>query len=158
MAKPLKWIFLIALVLAAGAFLSFSRMYRNDIRELERFRSAYERLDAALSGAVESDAGGDRSAAGDALAELQDAAAMRISSLIRNDAELMDEARAIAALSRQEIDTLGAFRALPGGPSTAPAEAAERARLSEQARTIREKRAAAYSRFLDLAGSKGRTT
>lgn len=50
------------------------------------------------------------SKAGDALIELNIKASARLSSLIKNDAELMSKALEIADLSGKELDHLGAYK------------------------------------------------
>jgi len=100
----LRWTVVFVLVAAAAGLFLVLRMYRTDIKELKRFVAAYDRFDTAMAEDALR-AGSDE--AGDvrrALAELQAYAGMRLSSLIKNDGELMAQAREVGDLARQEYE------------------------------------------------------
>ena len=128
-----RWI-IIVLILAvpAGVLMCFYRMYHDDITALKRFMAAYDRFDRAVS--LNGDSGRTEvsDTAGEAVIELQAKASLRLSSLIKNDGELMKQAREIADLSRRELEGFG----------------------MEAPRVLHEKRIAAYARFQELAGHR----
>jgi hypothetical protein len=121
------------LVLAAGSFFFF-RMYRADIGALKGFIRSYDRFDQAMPGQAGEARHDDLGPAEEALAELQARASLRLSSLIKNDAALMAQARDVADLSRREF------------------EAASKVESHEEYRSLHEKRRAAYARFRELGG------
>ena len=85
----MKWLLLVVIVvLASGLF--FYRMYRHDFTALEDFVAAYEKFDQAPREG--------------ALRELDAKANVKISSLIKNDRELMNRMREIADTAAQEFN------------------------------------------------------
>jgi len=82
-----------------------------------------------------------------ALAELEAKAAFRLSSLIKNDGALMNQAREVADLSARELASLEAYR---------KASREKNAALDGVAREsgdLAGKRKAAFARFRELCGS-----
>lgn len=128
----------LAVILVAGlgvVVVFFVRMHQNDVKALKGFIASYGRFDKAMPGGDGGDSPSGLDAAREAAADLQAKASFRISSLIRNDAELMAQVREVADLARREFDGV---------------------RLGQEAGTLREKRKAAYARFVALAGRSGR--
>ena len=132
MARSLRWIAVLVLVAAAAILIFGLRMYRNDIKELKRFMAAYYRFDTAAAEEALRGQGGGSPDVRRALSELQAYAGMRLSSLIKNDGELMVRAREVAGLAQSEVE----------GRS---------GRLSEGSVKLTEDRKAAFARFLELA-------
>jgi len=130
--KPYKRLLISILLIAAVVVLFFFRMYRDDVKALKGFMAAYERFDKAASidsGIARADALGK---ANEASIELQARASLRLSSLIKNDGELMKQAREAADLARRELESLG----------------------MEGHSLIHEKRIAAFDRFQELSGRR----
>jgi len=129
----------LALVLVAGlaVVLLFVRMYRSNVTALEGFITAYDRFDGAMPSAAGPVGPEELGPAEGALTELRARAAMRLSSLIRNDRELMVQAREISDLAKRE------FESKAGGSAEDPI-------------ALREKREAAFASFLALGSVKSR--
>ena len=132
MARSLKWIAVPVLVAAAAVLFFGLRTYRNDIKELKRFVAAYYRFDTAVAEEILRGQGGGSPDVRRAFAELQAYAGMKLSSLIKNDGELMARAREVAELAQREADGL---TGPPGAGSGG----------------LTENRKAAFARFLELA-------
>ncbi len=143
--KKYKWLLIVVLVLLAGVFF-FYRLYHNDVKALADFSVSYEKFDKAISYFSTGSTGDLESKAGDALAELNAKAVFRISSLIKNDAKLMDQAREVAALSAREFDSLKAYKA------AIQSKNADSDRLAKEYGDLTDKRKTAYARFQELAG------
>lgn len=142
-----KWLLVLVPVVAGSIFLFFYRMYHDDIKALKSFMASYEKYDKAISD-LSASGGDDReNKAGDAAADLSAKAFLRLSSLIKNDAELMDQALAVADLARRELDSLRFSR------SEIQNKNAGLAKLAEEARVLTGKRQAAYARFQELSGN-----
>src|SRR5262245_23012915 len=73
------------------------RMGRHDMLALRQFAVSYERFDRTVTAFA--DAGMAANAADEALADFQDKASMRISSLTKNDGSMMEAARDISRLA-----------------------------------------------------------
>jgi hypothetical protein len=142
--KKYKVLLVLALVVIVGVFLFFSRMYHNDIKALEGFLASYLTFDKAISDSSLSKTDGLKTKAGDALIELQTKASFRLSSLIKNDAELMDQALEVADLARRELEGLRVYRSENYNKN------ADLDRLAEESRILSGKRKAAYARFQEL--------
>ncbi len=156
-AKSFKWMVVVILLVAAVALVLFVRMYRGDIKALHSFLASYEDFDRAIVAAVEGrDGPAGLGQAEKALTELQAKASMRLSSLIRNDGDLMVRARDVAALSRRELDRLRALDVRPRDPGREPAGGANSEALSRAYDVLRDQRKSAFSRFMELAGRNGR--
>jgi hypothetical protein len=134
LGKPYKWLLVFVLVAAAVAILFFFRMYYGDLRALKGFMASYDRFDRSMSVVDDGGGTGALNQAGEALIELQTKASLRLSSLIKNDAALMAQAREIAELSGTEF------------------QVAKEDGLHEGFQTLHEKRLAAYARFRELGG------
>ena len=136
----------------------FFRFYENDVRALTDFPAAYEAFDQAISdfsaavftynpgGAPAAD--GLEKKADAARVDLNTKASVRISSLIKNDAELMQVMHEISDFSGKELDTLKAYKR---------AAADRNADLGALAKTLADltsQRQTAYARFRELGGLK----
>ncbi len=151
-----KVLFAIALILLAGVFIFFIRLYNQDVKALSDFLAAYQKFDQAISdysAAVFAPNKGNVSTADvlqqkadEALADLNAKASVRISSLIKNDAGLMRTALQIGELSGKEFDSLKACR------SAAADKNAALDRLAKEHGDLTNQRQAAYNQFQKLAG------
>jgi len=141
-----KWLLILVLAVAAGVFLFFYVMYRDDIGALRSFMASYERFDKAVSDLSVGGADDPESNAGSAAADLASKASLRLSSLIKNDAGLMDQALEVADLARREIESLRAYRL---GIKNENADVDE---LAEASRALTDRRKEAYARFQELGG------
>lgn len=150
-AKPHKWLLVFILVVAAVVFLFF-RMYHDDVEALKGFMASYEHFDKAISSYTDGGGTDALGKASEAVIELQTRASLRLSSLIKNDAELMVQAREVADLSRRELDRLRAYDAVPRRQKPDPNEAAKEDELHGEYRSLHEKRIAAFTRFHELGG------
>jgi hypothetical protein len=141
-----KWLLVLVLAVAAGVFLLFYSMYHDDIEALRSFMASYERYDKAIS---DLSMGGGSELEGKAVsdaADLVSKASLRLSSLIKNDAGLMDQALNVADLAQQEFEGLRAYK------RAIQHENADVDELAEASRVLTGKRKAAYARFRDLGG------
>lgn len=107
--KKYKLLLIPILLVLAGIFFFFN-MYINDIKALKDFVISYEKFDKAISDFSVSKTDELEKKADDALVELNTKATLRISSLIKNDRELMDKAREVTNLSGKEFDCLKDYR------------------------------------------------
>jgi hypothetical protein len=141
-------IFILILAVPVGVLLFFYRMYNDDIRAIKDFVAAYERFDQVVSD-LSVGAGDDPEGnAGSAAADLASKASLRLSSLIKNDAGLMDQALEVADLARREIESLRAYRL---GIKNENADVDE---LAEASRALTDRRKEAYARFQELGGGR----
>jgi len=140
-----KW-WLILVLAAAGVFLFFYRMYHDDIEALRSFMTSYERYDKAFSDLSLGGGSELEGKAGSAAADLASKASLRLSSLIKNDAGLMDQALDVADLAQQELEGLRAYK------KAIQHENADVDELAEASRILTGKRKAAYARFQELGG------
>ena len=110
MMQQYKFFFAITIIVFVGGFLFFYRLYRHDIQALTNFTVAYANFDRAIAvyGASVGDDGA--SEARDALAALRSASVFRLSSLMKNEKELMSQALEVAAISDKEFDSLGTYK------------------------------------------------
>ena len=156
-AKPYRWLLSFILVVAAVVFLFFFRMYHDDIKALKSFMASYEYFDKAIS--FYADKGGTDALgkSGEAIIELQARSSLRLSSLIKNDAELMDQAREVADLSRRELEGLRAYDVLLRGQNADPNVVAKEDELKIECGVLRAKRRAAFARFQERAGTQDAT-
>jgi hypothetical protein len=146
-----KWLIVLAIVAVAGGSYSYLHFYAKGINALLAFSASYERYDKAISEFFLSRTDDLGLQAGEALRELQAKAHFRISSLIKNDGELMEQARQVAELARREHESLEATtRALQ-------TQAAGLDSLVNEFGVLQEKRKAAFARFKELSGTKDRT-
>ncbi len=143
-----KWLLILVLAVAAGVFLFFYVMYRDDIGALRSFMASYERFDKAVSDLSVGGADDPEGTAGSAAADLASKASLRLSSLIKNDASLMSQAVEVADLARREIESLRAYRL---GIKNENADVDE---LAEASRALTDRRKEAYARFQELGGGR----
>jgi hypothetical protein len=122
-------IFILILAVPAGVFFIFYRMYRDDVKDLKGFMASYERFNQTLSDFQERRTDDLESQALNAVNDLTVKASLRLSSLIKNDGELMDLALEVADLSRRELEGFG----------------------TEGYGLLHEKRIASYVRFQELS-------
>lgn len=87
--KQYKFLLEVFIFIIAVVFLFFYNMYRHDVRILQNFVSAYESF--------------DRYPSDDTLIGLVTNANFKISSLIKNDKLLTDQAHTIGVLAGEEI-------------------------------------------------------
>jgi hypothetical protein len=150
-AKPTKWSLIFILVIAAGVLFFAIRMYQDDIKAIKGFMASYADFDKAISDLSMTGTDDSMSKAGNAAADLNAKASLRLSSLIKNDGELMIEARQIADLSRSELEGLKARDA--GLKDRDPNPDMAKGREPDKGiEILREKRRAAYARFRELGG------
>ncbi len=158
--KKYKVVLILALIVIGGVFSFFYCMYHNDIKALEGFLASYEKYDKAMSDfsipVFAANLEGDslnktddlESEAGDALAELNSkATALKLSSLIKNDAKLMDEALEINDLSGKELYRLSTYKK---AKSNRDITNIDLDRLSKEFRELNNNRKTAYARFQGL--------
>jgi len=144
-SRPVRWLLVLALVLAAAVAFLLVRMYRGDIKALESFVASYERFDQASTELAVSFTDDADKQAGQALAELKERSLLRLSSLVRNDGLLMAQARTISDLAGQELEGLRSYRRAAEGPQGELDELALRwTRLSVMRKTV-------WARFRELA-------
>jgi len=146
--KKYKVLLVFALVVIVGVFLFFSLMYHNNIKALEGFLASYAIFDQAISDFSLSKTDGLESKAGDALIELQTKARFRLSSLIKNDAQLMDQALEAADLARRELESLRIYK------SGFQSQNADLDGSAKEYRVLAGKRKAAFARFQGLSGTR----
>ncbi len=155
MRKYLALLVVALTVLCALIFFFFYRMGMNDAKALADFSVAYDKYDQSVSDYSKAVlASNPESAqltddlerqADEALVVLNTTASVRISSLTKNDGDLMKESREIANLAGKELETLKAYkRAVAARSPDSDKLAGEFADLSSQ-------RQAAYSRYRQLA-------
>jgi len=142
--KKYKVLLVLALVVIVGVFLFFSRIYHNNIKALEGFLASYVIFDQAISDFSISKTDDLENKAGDALIELNTKATFRLSSLIKNDAELMDQALEVADLSGKELERLRVYNRAIQSKSSDLDE------LAKEYGDLTGKRRAAYARFQGL--------
>jgi hypothetical protein len=155
--KKYKGLLILALVALAGLFF-FYRLHRHDVKSLVNFSVAYKNFDKAISdfsipvfapnfeGAPATD--DLERKADEALVELNTKASARLSSLIKNDAELMSTTLEIADLSGKELDALKAYKRAVADKNV------NLDRLAKEFGDLTNKRQSAYARFQELAGLK----
>ena len=140
------------LLVAAAVIILFFRTYLSDVRALTGFETSYHNYDQAMADfsrpvlAAEPTAADLENKADETLFELKFTASVKISSLIKNDAELMSTALQIASLSDKELAALKTYK---------NAAAEKNANLTELAKQFADwshQRQAAYAHFMDLAG------
>jgi hypothetical protein len=145
---------LIALITAAGVFFFFYRFYQHDMTALTDFTAAYENYDRAISafsGPVFASKLEGTPAVDDlernadaALAELSAKASVKISSMIKNEKEVMSTALEIADLSGKELDALKAYQ------QAAADKQGDLVRLAKEFADLTSSRQTAYARLLEL--------
>jgi hypothetical protein len=150
MINKYKWpIILVIAAVAAGSYF-YLHFYARGINALLIFSASYERFDRAISEFSLNRTDDLGRQAGEALSDLQARSTFRLSSLIRNDGALMDQAREIAGLARTECENLQAYS------RASRTQAVGMDRLAEELSVLSEKRKAAFARFKELGGIKER--
>ena len=151
------WLVIACVVTAAIAFFFF-QFGHNDAKVLADFPNAYAKFDRAIADYSKTALGSNPEGgsanndlelnADEALADLNRKASARISSLTRNDGDLMQTMLEIADLSGKELVALKEYKtAVADGSSDLDKAAAAYADLTQ-------KRQTAYLRFRELAGIK----
>ena len=146
--KKYKWLPVVVLTVLAAVLLFFYRFYRNDIKALEDFLASYEAFDRAISDFFISQTDDLEGQTGDALIELDKKAALRLSSLIKNDAKLMGQALEVANFAGREFDSLMAYK------GAIQSQKADLEGLAKEHGDLTSERKAAYARFRELGGLK----
>jgi hypothetical protein len=144
-----KWLVILSLVAGAAFFAAACHLYQKDVKALEAFSAACEVYDKAASDLFAGVTGDLEKKAKDALSELETKATLRLSSLIKNDGELMRQALEIKDLSRNEFDGLRAYA------SALRSHGANLEALTKECGTLINKRKAAVARFRELGGLRG---
>jgi hypothetical protein len=154
--KIYKALLVIALVSVIGICSLFYHFGHNDSKALTDFSIAYKNYDRAIldfsitvfasnpKGVPATD-DLERNATG-ALVELNTKASARISSLTRNDAELMSITLEIAYLSGKELDTLKAYQRAVDDKDI------DLDKLAKEFGDLTIKRQTNFARFQELAG------
>ncbi len=124
-----KVLLVLALIVIAGVFFFVFRLHQGDVKALTEFVASYEKFDKAVSSYSLGGTDDLKSKANAALVELNASSAVRISSLVQHDAELMSTELEIADFSAKELAGLSAYKSS-------------------------DKRKTAYARFQELAGLK----
>jgi hypothetical protein len=146
--KKYRALLIIALMVAAGISFLFYHFYHNDVKALEDFLVSYEKYDKAISDFSINKTDELENKAGDTLIELNAKATFRLSSLIKNDAKLMDQALDVADLSGKELESLRAYK------RAIQSKNADRDGLAKEYGDLTSKRRTAYARFRELGGLK----
>jgi hypothetical protein len=156
--KIYKVLLVIAAIVVIGVFIFFYHFGSNDAKALTAFDASYKKFDQAISDFstpvfASNFAGG--TAAGDlerkadeALADLNTKASARISSLTKNDAELMRTTLEIAGLSGKELAALKAYE------NAAAGKTADLNSLAQEYRDLTNQRKTAFAHFQALTGLK----
>ena len=108
--KKYKILLVLALVVVAGGFLFFYRMYQHDMKSLEDFVASYQTFDTAISDFSTSGTDESENKALLAFNELTAKAGVRMSSLIRNDSLIPPATLKVADLARKELDAVKAHQ------------------------------------------------
>lgn len=158
MMKKFTGLVAIVLLVIAGIFIFFFfRMGSNDAKTLADFPVAYGNYDQTITdlyGAILANNPDNATTidnmeykADQALNDLKIQASVRISSLTRNDGDLMKVSLEIAVLGGNELETLKAYRISKGN------RANDEDQLAKDFADLRDQRQAAYSNYLELAES-----
>lgn len=151
MINKYKWPIMLVLAAVAGASYFYLHFYAKGINALLAFSASYERFDRAISEFSLGRTEDLERRASQALSDLQARSTFRLSSLIKNDGALMDQAREVADLARREHESLKAFASAQRTPS------AGLDGLANAFGGLTEKRRSAYARFRELGGTRDRT-
>jgi hypothetical protein len=151
MINKYKWLITLVILAVAGGAYFYLHFYAQGINAVLAFSASYERFDKAISEFSLSRTDDLGRQAGEALGDLQARSTFRLSSLIKNDGALMDQAREVADLARREHENLKAFASAQRTPS------AGLDGLANAFGGLTEKRRSAYARFRELGGTRDRT-
>ena len=141
--KKYKWLLVAALVILAGIFF-FGRMYHNDVKVLKEFSASYEKFDKAMADFSVSNHDASEREASDALVQLQAKSTFRLSSLIKNDGELMRQAPVVSDLAARELNSLRLYK------MSIKNKSADLQALAKEYGDLTSQRKAAYARFQAL--------
>jgi len=141
-----KYKVLLSLFLVVIASVFFFRLHSNDVKALTDFVASYEKFDKTISNFSSGGTDDLRKNANDALTQLNNKAAVRISSLVENDGEIMNKEFEIGDFSTKELNYLSAYR------KTIKNKNIDSNRLGKKQNYFTNKRKAAYARFEELAG------
>ncbi len=134
------------LVLLGCAAFFFYHFGHSDDRKMAEFSVAYGEFDRAVS-ELSARPGPDSERRADAAsAGLIARAAMRLSSLTKNDAELMTQARQVAEIAARELESQKSFL------KAAQKNDREADALARTSRELAGRRRAAWDHFRQLAG------
>jgi hypothetical protein len=155
--KNYKWRLILTLFVLIGLAFVY-RLYHRDVQALKDFSVAYNKFEKVISDfsrpLFAPNLEGARAAdelerkAEEALTELKTKASARISSLIKNDGDLMDITREIADFSEKELEALKAYQ------RGAADKNADLDRFAKELGDLTCERQTAYARFRELAGLK----
>jgi len=134
------------LAVLGGVAFFFYYFGHGDDRKMSEMAAAYGDFDRAVSELSTGPGPDAEKRADEALAVLRTRAAMRLSSLTKNDAELMSQAREVTELAGNELESRKGFSRANDNKYR---EADELARASAE---LAGKRRAAWDRYRDLAG------
>lgn len=153
--KKYKVLFILVLVALIGFFFIF-RLHYHDVKTLEQFSAAYKNFDKAIADFSESVLASKfegtlatddlERKVDEACIELDTKASAKLSSLIKNDSELMSTTLKIADFSREELDALKAYKRAPADHNV------NLDSLVKEFSDLKNKREAAYAHFKELAG------
>ena len=146
--KKYKWFVVVALVMLAAVFSLFYSLYHHDVNALTDFSVSYEKFDKSILDFSISQTDDLQNSARDAVIELTTIAHSKLSSLIKNDAELMNQALLVADLSARELVCLKSYK---GAIQSKKVDIGELAIMYGE---LNSKRKIAYARFQELAGLK----
>ena len=156
--KKYKAVLVIPLIVAAGIIFFFYHFGHNDYKVITDFSASYIKFDQAISdfstpifaSNLEATPATDdlERKADKALVDFNTKASARISSLTKNDAELMRLTLEIADLSGKELDALKAYK------RAAADKSADLDKLAKEFADLTNERQTAYARFLELTGLK----
>ena len=144
--KKYRWLFVIVLLLLIGLFSLSNNLYQHDIATLVEFSVAYDAFDAAITDFSLTHSSSSETHAREALRGLAGRAHFRTSSLIKHDAEIMDQALLISDLSEQELVSLVSYT------KALRQKRADTDPLSFAYRNLDGRRKSAYTHFQELGG------
>jgi hypothetical protein len=147
----------IALIVVAGLFFFFFyQMGSNDAKALADFPVAYKNYDQAISDFSKAvmtsnpesapEVSEFKRKADEALVGLKTKASVRISSLTKNDGDLMRVSTEIADLAGKELDALQVYQSAVANKSS------DSDQLAKEFRDLTIQRQMDYTRYLELAG------
>ncbi len=146
--RKYKALLVLGLIVLAGIFFFFYRMYQGDMQKLEGFVTAYEKFDTAISDFSISKTADSEKKADDALAELTASSGFRVTSLIKNDSIIPSSTLEVADLSGKELESLKAYAIAIQNKS------ADVDTLAKEYGDLTANRKAAYDRFEGSSANK----
>ncbi len=147
MIKKYHWLILVLAVVFAGGLTFVYFFHHSDTKAFVGLAAAYEKFDQAMADFSAPTTVDVETKVSEALTQLEaKAATFRISSLVKHDAELMQQVPQIAGLARQEFIALQAYKQALAGRRT------DTSSLASQLHILTNQRQAAYADFRKLAG------